>query len=61
MCLRRAPEIYITGAALDRAVLESRFTDGGEVTALCVGGLPFSSRKIPGNSFLLEAESTLGP
>jgi hypothetical protein len=39
MCLRRAPEKYIAGAALDRAglgshvCLENRRTDGGEVVS----------------------------
>jgi hypothetical protein len=28
MCLRRAPEKYIAGAALDKAGLDSRLTDG---------------------------------
>jgi hypothetical protein len=28
MCLRRAPEKYIAGAALDRAGLDSRLTGG---------------------------------
>jgi hypothetical protein len=31
MCLRRAPEKYIAGAALDRAGLHSRLTDGTRV------------------------------
>jgi hypothetical protein len=31
MCLRRAPEKYIAGAALDRAGLDSRLIDGGKV------------------------------
>jgi hypothetical protein len=30
MCLRRAPEKYIAGAALDRAGLDNRLTDGGK-------------------------------
>jgi hypothetical protein len=30
MCLRRAPEKYIGGAALDRAGLDSPLTDGGK-------------------------------
>jgi hypothetical protein len=30
MCLRRAPEKYIAGAALDRAALDNRLTDSGE-------------------------------
>jgi hypothetical protein len=31
MCLRRAPEKYIAGAALDRAGLDNRLIDGGKV------------------------------
>jgi hypothetical protein len=34
MCLRRAPEKYIAGAALDRAGLDSRLTDGRKVVNL---------------------------
>jgi hypothetical protein len=34
MCLRRAPEKYIAGAALDRAGLDNRLIDGGEVVRL---------------------------
>jgi hypothetical protein len=34
MCLRRAPEKYIAGAALDRAGLDSRLTDGGKIVSL---------------------------
>jgi hypothetical protein len=34
MCLRRAPEKYIAGAALDRAVLDNRLTDGDETVSL---------------------------
>jgi hypothetical protein len=34
MCLRRAPEKYIAGAALDRAGLDNRLTDGGKVVRL---------------------------
>jgi hypothetical protein len=34
MCLRRAPEKYIAGTALDRAGLDSRLTDGGRVVSL---------------------------
>jgi hypothetical protein len=30
MCLRRAPEKYIAGAALDRAGLDNRLKDGGK-------------------------------
>jgi hypothetical protein len=30
MCLRRAPEKYIAGAALDRAALDNRVTEGGK-------------------------------
>jgi hypothetical protein len=33
MCLRRAPEKYIAGAAFDRAGLDSRLTDDGEVVS----------------------------
>jgi hypothetical protein len=33
MCLRRAPEKYIAGAALDRAGLDNRLTDGGKVVS----------------------------
>jgi hypothetical protein len=33
MCLRRAPEKYITGAALDRAGLDSRLIDDGKVVS----------------------------
>jgi hypothetical protein len=39
MCLRRAPEKYIAGAALDRAVLVSRLRlpqPGGKVISECV-------------------------
>jgi hypothetical protein len=31
MCLRRAPEKYIAGAALDRAGLDNRLIDSGKV------------------------------
>jgi hypothetical protein len=41
MCLRRAPEKYIAGAALDRAGLDYRLTDGGEV--FCLKCLPSST------------------
>jgi hypothetical protein len=34
MCLQRAPEKYIAGAALDRAGLDSWLTDGCEVVCL---------------------------
>jgi hypothetical protein len=33
MCLRRAPEKYIAGAALDRAGLDSQLIDGGKVVS----------------------------
>jgi hypothetical protein len=33
MCLRRAPENYIAGAALDRAGLDNRLTDDGNVVS----------------------------
>jgi hypothetical protein len=33
MCLRMAPEKYIAGATLDRAVLDNKLTDGGEVVS----------------------------
>jgi hypothetical protein len=33
MCLRRAPEKYIAGAALDRAGLDSQLKDGGKVVS----------------------------
>jgi hypothetical protein len=33
MCLRRAPEKYIAGAALDRAGLDDRLADGGKVVS----------------------------
>jgi hypothetical protein len=33
MCLRRAPEKYITGAALNWAGLDSRLRDGGKVVS----------------------------
>jgi hypothetical protein len=33
MCLRRAPEKYIAGAALDRAGLDNRLTCGGKVVS----------------------------
>jgi hypothetical protein len=39
--------------------LDSRLTDGGEAVSL-TRRPPFTFRKIPGYSFLLEAESTLG-
>jgi hypothetical protein len=32
MCLRRALEKYIAGAALDRARLDNRLIDGGKVS-----------------------------
>jgi hypothetical protein len=34
MCLRRTPKEYIADAALDRAGLDSRLTDGGKVLSL---------------------------
>jgi hypothetical protein len=34
MCLRRAPEKYIAGAALDRAGLDSQLEEGVEVVSL---------------------------
>jgi hypothetical protein len=59
MCLRRAPEKYIAGAALDRAGVDNRLIDGGKV-------LSTRTRRtlLPRNfffkclrySFLLEAE-----
>jgi hypothetical protein len=33
MCLRRAPEKYIAGAALDRAGLDNLLTVGGEIVS----------------------------
>jgi hypothetical protein len=33
MCLRRAPEKYIAGAALDRAGLDILLTDGDKVVS----------------------------
>jgi hypothetical protein len=33
MCLRRAPEKYIAGAALDRVGLDNRLKDGGKVVS----------------------------
>jgi hypothetical protein len=33
MCLRRAPEQYIAGAALDRAGLDIQLIDGGKVAS----------------------------
>jgi hypothetical protein len=33
MCLRRAPEKYIAGAALDRAGLDNRLADSGKVVS----------------------------
>jgi hypothetical protein len=33
MCLRRAPEKHIAGAALDRAGLDNRLIDGGKVVS----------------------------
>jgi hypothetical protein len=33
MCLRRAPEKYIAGAALDRAGLDNRLIDSGKVVS----------------------------
>jgi hypothetical protein len=45
MCLRRAPEKYIAGAALDRAVLDNRLTDDGEVVSL--------TRLLPGRFLVL--------
>jgi hypothetical protein len=33
MCLRRAPEEYIAGAALDRAGIDSRLTDESKVVS----------------------------
>jgi hypothetical protein len=54
MCLRRAPEKYIAGAALDRAGLDNRPTDGGEVVSLARRPR-FTPKKI-WYTFLLEAE-----
>jgi hypothetical protein len=34
MCLRRAPEKYIAGAALDRAGLDNWLTNGGKFVSL---------------------------
>jgi hypothetical protein len=50
MCLRRAPEKYIAGTALDRAVLDSRLIDGGEVVSH-TNWLPFTPLKIHGSDF----------
>jgi hypothetical protein len=33
MCLWRAPEKYIAGAALDRAGLDNQLTDGGKIVS----------------------------
>jgi hypothetical protein len=52
MCLRRAPEKYIAGAALDRADLDNRLIHGGKVVSL------IAYRAL--TPFLLEAESTPG-
>jgi hypothetical protein len=60
MCLRRAPEKYIAGAALDNAGLEYRLKDGGDIVSLT--RRPRST--LPKHfwySFLLEAQSALGP
>jgi hypothetical protein len=59
MCLRRAPENYITGAALDRADLDNRLTDGGEVVSI-THRPPFTPQEDSWYSFILEAESTPG-
>jgi hypothetical protein len=50
MCLRRAPEKYIAGAALDRAGVDNRLTDVGEVVSLTrrAPQPTFTPRKIPG-------------
>jgi hypothetical protein len=63
MCLRRALEKYIAGAALDRAGLDSRLTAGGKV----VVSLPLRPCSTPQKHFLyswypfmLEAERTQG-
>jgi hypothetical protein len=62
MCLRRAPEKYIAGAALDRAGLDYRLTDGKIVSPT------HRPRSTPQealffcvwHSFLSEAEYTPG-
>jgi hypothetical protein len=60
MCLRRAPEKYIAGAALDRAVLDNQLTTGGEGVIL-THWRPFTPQEDCRHSFLSEAESTPGP
>jgi hypothetical protein len=55
MCLRRAPEKYIAGAALDRAGLDNRLIDGSKVVSrtllprniFFVSGTHFCSLKMP--------------
>jgi hypothetical protein len=53
MCLRRAPEKYIAGAALDRAGLDSLLTDGGKVASPTYRPHATPQKHF---SFLLEAE-----
>jgi hypothetical protein len=58
-CLRRAPEKYIAGAALDGAGLDNRLTDDGKVVSPTRRPL-FTPQEVCWYSFLLEAESTPG-
>jgi hypothetical protein len=62
MCLRRAPEKYIAGAALDRAALDNRLTDGVRLSALRSGRALLRRNIIfLVQIFMLEAEYTTGP
>jgi hypothetical protein len=54
MCLWRAPEKYIAGAALDRVGLDNRLIDAGEVVSPT--HRPHFTPQCFRYSFLLEAE-----
>jgi hypothetical protein len=59
MCLRRAPEKYIAGAALDRAGLYNLLTDGGKVISLMQTAALYSPETLFfcfWHSFLLKTE-----
>jgi hypothetical protein len=47
MCLRRAPEKYIAGAALDRADLDNRLIDGGKLVSTSRTLLPRNNIFMP--------------